>query len=393
MPRPNEAGHLAYNHAILTHLAGLGHDVTVVLAHPRMPALRQGTGALHVVGPGLRTGPGSIAVARPRDALRILSRTALGLLPRALGERLRRQGRTGTYGDVDAIIGRFLTPAEAEEAARFTEGADWVIADTIFRAPVLDFAGRARPAIITHDIFHARHAALAGRGLKLFPASLEAAQEAALLAKAQLLVAIQPEEAEALQALVPGTAVLTALMPARLVPRAPGTPREDGRIVFVGSSGAHNADGMRWFLAEVWPQLQRLLPTARLDVCGTVCRTLGSPPPGVTLHGMVPDLAPMLHRASVAVAPLRAGSGLKIKLLDYVAHGLVTVTTPVGTAGFLRTADWPFVEADNAVAFAAAAAHLAQGAGPRDQQALDYAARYDAAHVFGPLAQALASPA
>jgi hypothetical protein len=367
--------------------------VTVVAARARRPARVPRTGAMRVVGPGLRSGRGWVGVTRPADAAKILARSALSALPGGLAESLRRSGRASEYGAVDAVIGRYMTDAEARDVARFTHGADWVITDTMFRAAVLDHVVGARKAIITHDIFHARHAALAARGLKLFPPVLDAAEEARHLAKAELLIAIQPEEAEALQALAPGTAVLTALMPARLIPRPAGTKRENGRIVFVGSSGAHNADGMRWFLAEVWPQLRKLLPTARLDVCGTVCRTLGTPPPGVTLHGMVPDLAPMLHRASVAVAPLRAGSGLKIKLLDYVAHGLVTVTTPVGTAGFMRAPDWPFVEAGNATAFAAAAAHLAQGAGPRDQQALDYAARYDAAHVFASLAQALASPA
>jgi hypothetical protein len=433
---------LAYNFSILSFLVGLGHDVTVVLARPRLPGLRQATGGLRVVGPGLRSGNGWVAVARPKDAVRVVARAALGLLPKALGERLRRQGRGGAYGDVDAVLGRFLSAAEARAASGFAAGADWVVADTIFRAPVLACTGgkapsprplpprgereqqaaafpsshspplggegrgegrgegaappahaRPRTAIITHDIFAARHAALSARGLKLFPPTLSAADEARHLAQAELLVAIQPEEAEALRHLAPRAIVVTAPMPARAVPRPAHVARAPGRLVFVGSASAHNSDGMRWFLAEVWPRVQKTLPGARLDVAGTVCRELGAAPPGVTLLGPVPDLAPLLHGASLAVAPLLAGSGLKIKLLDFSAHGLVTVTTPIGTAGFLRTEAWPFIEADGAEDFAAAILAHATPDAAREAAALDYVRNYDAASVFAPLARALSAAA
>jgi glycosyltransferase involved in cell wall biosynthesis len=426
---------LAYNFAILSFLAGLGHDVTVVLARPRLPGLRQETGGLKVVGLGLRSGNGWVAVARPKDALRIFMRGALALLPDALGEKLRRQGRGGEYGDVDAVLGRFLSDDEARAAAAFAAGADWVMADTIFRVPVLrvlaqrpphpdpppqggreqkrplaspsPLAGegrgggavgvheprRPRTAIITHDIFHTRHAALSARGLKLFPPKLSTADEAAFLAQANLLVAIQPEEAETLRTLAPAATVVTAPMPARAVPRPAHIARAPRRLVFVGSASAHNTDGMRWFLAEIWPRLHKTLPEVRLDVAGTVCRELGTTPDGVILHGMVPSLAPLLHRASLAVAPLLAGSGLKIKLLDYAAHGLATVTTGIGTAGFLRTEAWPFIETDGAEAFAAAIAAHATGAEAREAAALDYVKNYEAVSVFAPLAQALSAAA
>lgn len=392
MPRPGEAGHLAYNHAILSHLAAHGHAVTVVLARPRLDGLVQRTGGLRVVGPGLASGAGWVAAARPKDAARILARSALSLLPSTLGEALRRRGRAGDYGAADAVLGRFLSEAEAEAAARLCAGADWVVADTIFRAPALTkLPPGPRRAIVTHDLFHARHAALSARGLSLFPPSLTEEDEARWLAEGELLVAIQAEEEQALAALAPAVRVVTAPMPARAIPRPAATAREATRLVFIGSASAHNTDGLRWFLAEAWPLIRARLPAARLDVAGTVCREIGTAPEGVTLLGRVPDLAPLLHRTGLAIAPLRAGSGLKIKLLDYAAHGLATVTTTVGAAGFVRDPAWPFVLADDADGFADAVVSLASSDAPgREAAALAYVSHYGAERVFAPLAAAFA---
>lgn len=392
MPRPGEAGHLAYNHAILSHLAAHGHAVTVVLARPRLEGLVQRTGGLRVVGPGLAAGDGWVAAARPKDAARILARSALSLLPSPLGEALRKRGRAGDYGAADAVLGRFLSEAEAEAASRLCAGADWVVADTIFRAPALaKLPPGPRRAIVTHDLFHARHAALTARGLSLFPPALTAEDEARWLAEAELLVAIQPEEEQALAALAPGARVVTAPMPARGIPRPPGLAREPARLVFIGSASAHNTDGLRWFLSLVWPLIRARLPAARLDVAGTVCREIGTAPEGVALLGRVEALGPLLHRAGLAIAPLRAGSGLKIKLLDYAAHGLATVTTTVGAAGFLRDPAWPFVLADDAGDFAEAVVRLV-GSDPlaREAGALAYVGHYGAESVFAPLLAALA---
>jgi hypothetical protein len=40
---------------------------------------------------------------------------------------------------------------------------------------------------------------------------------------------------------------------------------------------------------------------------------------GVTVTGGVPDLAPLYARASLALVPLRAGGGTRIKLLEALA--------------------------------------------------------------------------
>ncbi|MCC7283091.1 MAG: glycosyltransferase family 4 protein, partial [Acetobacteraceae bacterium] len=110
----------------------------------------------------------------------------------------------------------------------------------------------------------------------------------------------------------------------------------------------------------------------------------------VAVLGQVETLAPILHRACLAIAPQLAGSGQSIKLIDYAAHGLVTVTTTAGAAGYDEDGDRPFVLADEAGDFAAAVASLAESDGSaREAAALSYAARFEAGTLLRPLFEAI----
>ncbi|MCC7280959.1 MAG: glycosyltransferase, partial [Acetobacteraceae bacterium] len=329
IPRPNRAGYLTYSHALISALAERGHDVTIVLAGQRLsaPIIRYADDydldRVRVVGRGLASFRGGV-VLRPVGAwARALARGTLAVLPAGIGETLRRRAWTLSHGHVDGVIGRFLSAPEARFAASLAAPADLVIADTIFRAPALPFLpGRRRRAILTHDVFHSRHASLSARGMALIPPSLSEADEAALLGTADLLIAIQSGEAAELARLAPRASVVTAPMPARLSPRPPECRREAGRLVYVGSGTPHNLDGMRWFLAEAWPRLRSTRPGSQLDLVGGIGAVLEAPPEGVAVLGQVETLAPILHRACLAIAPQLAGSGQSIKLIDYAAHGL-----------------------------------------------------------------------
>jgi glycosyltransferase involved in cell wall biosynthesis len=91
--------------------------------------------------------------------------------------------------------------------------------------------------------------------------------------------------------------------------------------------------------------VEELLPAVRrrsgLPVTATVVGNYGgnetiarlAAHPGVRVLGFVDDLQPLYDRASVAVVPLRTGSGTKIKLLEAFAQRLPVVTTPAGAAG------------------------------------------------------------
>ncbi|HUG33492.1 MAG TPA: glycosyltransferase family 4 protein [Anaerolineales bacterium] len=99
-----------------------------------------------------------------------------------------------------------------------------------------------------------------------------------------------------------------------------------------------NADGIRWFLVEVFPIIRRALPQAKLTIVGK------SPPAdflqvakesdgSVAVTGYVPELDPYFAEASVVVIPVRAGGGMRVRILEAFAHGMPVVTTTVGLEG------------------------------------------------------------
>jgi hypothetical protein len=394
LPRPGIAGHLALNHAIITWLLEQGHQVTLLMtgARLRWPLLRNAD--FTVAGPNLTQFGGFVAATRPAAALRILARSAAATLPADLRRHLRRKH----YGGAQAVLGSFITPEDAAWCAAYITRAkpDAVLVDTIFRAPLLHSAPLAafNSVIIAHDVFHRRHAAITSAGYKVYPERLSRADEAGLLAAASSIAAIQPEEAACIRAMCPQIPVFTAAMPATPCPRPATTARLAHRLVFIGSASLPNLDGLRWFFEAIWPSLQRWQREIRLDLVGDCGTALASLPDGVYRLGRVKNLAPILHRASLAIAPLRVGSGLKIKLLDYARHGLITVAAPASLQGFAADPAAPFIAATNATGFALTILRQLESGASGDERALAYIKRhYGIGPSFAGLGSALGLPA
>ena len=70
------------------------------------------------------------------------------------------------------------------------------------------------------------------------------------------------------------------------------------------------------------------------------------------------DLAAMLARARVAVAPMRYGAGLKLKTVEAMAHGVPVVSTALGAEGLGGTERLHLLVADEPHEIAAAIAAL-----------------------------------
>jgi sugar transferase (PEP-CTERM/EpsH1 system associated) len=97
-----------------------------------------------------------------------------------------------------------------------------------------------------------------------------------------------------------------------------------------------NVDAINWFADEIWPRLREQRPEARFLMIGrrpvqTVERLSGSS--GIELHADVPDVRPLVGRASVAVAPLRIARGVQNKVLEALAMAKAVVASPQALAG------------------------------------------------------------
>jgi hypothetical protein len=399
LPRPGSAGHLSLNHAVVEWLRSGGHEVVVLLTRPRLrwPVARYK--AAGVAGPDIGSWRNFVFVKSPGGAVAILARGVLSRLPVGLAANLRRNISAQNYGAVDAVLGGFISPAQSAWcAARILKMApDAILVDTIFRAALLREPGlqHFNSIVGAPDLFYRRHRAMSAAGYRVYPPDLPREREAELLGAGKAIMAIQPDEAAEIGLICPKQLVCITTLPALLCPAPLGQRKYPGRLVFVGSATLPNIDGLRWFFAEVWPSLQHLHPGISLDLVGDCGAAIGRLPPGVQRLGRVKNLDVVLHRAMLAIAPLRVSSGLKIKILDYARHGLMTVMTPESLQGFAADADAPFILAGGAQAFSSAiAAKLAEPGALDAQRAFDYVARhYNAEIGFSGLRAALNIPA
>ena len=158
------------------------------------------------------------------------------------------------------------------------------------------------------------------------------AAECEYLRRSDAIIAIRQDDAEIFRSLLPDKTVLVANPSFSPLPPDP-SPLPD-RCLFVAADNLANREGIQWFLREAWPQLRAARPAAELHLCGTICSALPLPdPPGVVRRGWVDSLHAVYDEASVVIVPLLRGSGVKIKLMEALAHGKACVTTPIGTEG------------------------------------------------------------
>ena len=102
-----------------------------------------------------------------------------------------------------------------------------------------------------------------------------------------------------------------------------------------------NIDGVLWFVHEVWPLIREKKPDAQFDVVGSrppqEIVALGGDETGINVTGYVPDPMPYFQRAALMVVPLRAGGGMRVKILNALAQGIPIVSTTIGYEGIAVT--------------------------------------------------------
>ncbi len=229
-----------------------------------------------------------------------------------------------------------LTPEEIAFAnSRFVKfNPDVAIANYAFLGSILDspfLNHTVLKVILTHDVRHQRSTGLKELGLVSFESDWSRERETQELSKAQVLLAIQEEDAHLFKEMVPQSEVIC--LPMSVESHSHTVKQIPGRCLFVGSATDHNHYGLQWFLENVWPLIIQLIPDGSLHVCGTVCNFVQGTFPNVHLLGRVEDLKPEYGAASVCLVPLLAGSGLKIKLVEAMSYSRACVSTSVGVQG------------------------------------------------------------
>jgi glycosyltransferase involved in cell wall biosynthesis len=107
------------------------------------------------------------------------------------------------------------------------------------------------------------------------------------------------------------------------------------RVTFLG--GLHwppNADGVQWFIREIWPRVRASVSGGVFTVIGKLPASLDVPvDDSVQLLGYVDDPEPILAETTVFVVPLRSGGGMRVKILDAWSRAIPVVSTRIGAEG------------------------------------------------------------
>jgi glycosyltransferase involved in cell wall biosynthesis len=125
--------------------------------------------------------------------------------------------------------------------------------------------------------------------------------------------------------------------------------------IFVGSDNPFNKQGIVWFLNKVYPLLPRTMTFA---VVGKVARDIEAKP-NLALIPFAENLDAIYDVARMVICPILGGTGLKVKVVEALAHGKPLVTTPEGLSGILQKNDNGCIVAHNPEAFAKAMIRLA----------------------------------
>jgi glycosyltransferase involved in cell wall biosynthesis len=130
------------------------------------------------------------------------------------------------------------------------------------------------------------------------------------------------------------------------------------KIGFIGAlNWKPNLDGIRWFLKEVWPCVAMKFPDVTLHIAGR-----GAPKAAhhwlrgerVTYEGEVDDARVFMASLNVVIAPLFAGSGLRIKIIEAMSIGRTVIATPVAVNGIPAEDRRELLVAADAMAFCSA---------------------------------------
>jgi glycosyltransferase involved in cell wall biosynthesis len=335
---------------------------------------------------------GAVVSARLR---RLLGR----LLRRRLADTadLREGWGSGDMGG-DGHIDRWCWPAtcRAVERAVRRDRPSAVLAEYALLSKCLQgLPHSVLKAIDTVEVFFRNRERFQVAGLKA-PLVCSPESETEALARADLLIAIQKNDAQALQERFPSTRVITVPHTYPQIPRHHDGPQR-GTVLYVGSSNPFNVHGLREFIIHAWPTILTHVPTATMRILGSVPK---EDHPGATriVHvGRVSDavLANEYQSAHVVINPQVAGTGLKIKCVEALSAGCPLVLNRAGADGLEDGEGRAFLVAKDWREFAGHVVDVLTDDRLRlglEERAREFAReRFAPTAVFSPLAEALAT--
>lgn len=111
--------------------------------------------------------------------------------------------------------------------------------------------------------------------------------------------------------------------------------KKQNTLLFTGALFWYpNRDGITWFIKKVFPLIIKKIPTIKLWVIGKYSPNFKPIRlDGIEYLGFIEEIKPYMEKAMVLIAPIRYGTGLRIKIIEAMSYGLPVVTTAEGANG------------------------------------------------------------
>jgi glycosyltransferase involved in cell wall biosynthesis len=148
-------------------------------------------------------------------------------------------------------------------------------------------------------------------------------------------------------------------------------PASERNLLFVGNfRHTPNIEGIMYFLKDIWPLMKQRIPDVKLYIIGQkppeMLRELEKSEP-IVVTDFVEDLREYYNRCAVFIAPIRVGSGTRLKILEAMAAGIPVVSTTVGAEGIKGVDGRHIFIADTPEAFTAKTYELITNAEKREK--------------------------
>ena len=164
------------------------------------------------------------------------------------------------------------------------------------------------------------------------------AREYDLMSKADYVVMLSEEERKIIKQEFDIDIITMPIFSYREFPESEMNFKQKKNLLFVGGF-AHrpNEDGLKWFVENVWPEVQKNLPGVELNVIGShptdAVKSMANDK--IFVRGFVSDekLASYYANSRVCVIPLRYGAGIKGKTIEAMYHRISIVSTGIGIEG------------------------------------------------------------
>jgi glycosyltransferase involved in cell wall biosynthesis len=96
-----------------------------------------------------------------------------------------------------------------------------------------------------------------------------------------------------------------------------------------------NEEGIKWFIDDVWPMVEKELPMVKLYLAGREMPDwlLNLNRKNIFVVGEVENAHDFIRSKSISIAPLFSGSGIRIKIIESMALGRTVISTSIGAEG------------------------------------------------------------